>query len=548
MGKGNWVRRERARGFGAAMMRASVLALLCAGGGVVSGCAVSESDVTRWEGTEHGPYKLVAVVTHDKYSWPLRTKAAVALAEMPPRGGQRKGISFLIDKYKDDEGEEREGALAVLPEDARRQIVNGMAPTLMEKMKQPAPKADKDGRLPPDPSVPYKDVAFAMLSHEPTLISDDKTKTDITNALIDWGQSDFENRLENGSQQFGLEQMMRFIGASSVKKLPSFINEDAYRVDRMSGLVADIGDDDTKKRAGDALVALAKVVNSPKWADARKKEIVDHNNASGVKATDAQVGVQLTQMTDRKLNEEIFPAMKKVGGRAIIDYLLGYAADKNNSDDRRKTALAALEGRVDKNNPQDLQRVFDICKDDSVSDAVKDVAFQRLAEFPKEQIVPKLWTLFDPKKWKIRWVAAELVLKTETTKDVPEFMRHLPTKSTQKMGMTEGLTYGQQIAKMDAPAGQPKPIDTIRPYLNSPDIGPRLTAIGFFYQGKKTDQGMIAGQSEDKTPLPKCDKDDDCQWQCDVPKASNPKETESKEIATIGELVKLCVLPSMDQK
>jgi hypothetical protein len=303
MRKVEWVRRDRSRGFGAAMMRASLLALLCAGGAASSGCAVSESDVTRWEGTEHGPYKLVAVVTHDKYSWPLRTKAAIALAEMPARGGQRKGIGFLVDHYKDDDGEQKEGALAVLPEEARRQIVNGMAPTLMEKMKQPAPKPDKDGRLPPDPSVPYKDVAFAMLSHEPTLITDEKTKADVTQALIDWSTSDFENRLENGSQQYGLEQMMRFIGASSVKKLPNFINEDAYRVDRMSSLVADIGDDDTKKRAGDALVALAKAVNAPKWADARKKEIMEHNASQGVKATDAQVGVQLTQMTDRKLNE-----------------------------------------------------------------------------------------------------------------------------------------------------------------------------------------------------------------------------------------------------
>ena len=98
-------------------MSVAVFAFGFASAGLVNGCAVSESDVTRWEGTEHGPYKLVAVVTHDKYSWPLRTKAALGLAEMPARGGQRKGISFLVDKYKDDEGEEREGALAVLPWD-----------------------------------------------------------------------------------------------------------------------------------------------------------------------------------------------------------------------------------------------------------------------------------------------------------------------------------------------------------------------------------------------------------------------------------------------
>jgi hypothetical protein len=527
------------------VMGAAVFAFGFASAAFVNGCAVSESDVTRWEGTEHGPYKLVAVVTHDKYAWPLRTKAAIALAEMPARGGQRKGISFLVDKYKDDEGEPREGALAVLPEDARRQIVNGMAPTLIEKMKLAAPKPDKDGRLPPDASVPYKDVAFAMLSHEPTLINDEKTKADIVAALTDWGQADFENRIDNGSQQYGLEQMMRFLGANSVKKLPSFINEDAYRIDRMAALVADIGDDDTKKRAGEAMVALAKTITSPEWQAKQRKVIVDHNNASGAKGvTDKQVDVQLGQVTDRRLNEEIFPAMKKVGSRAIVDYLLGFASDPKNTDDRRKTSLAALEGRLDKKNPQDLQRVFDICKDDAVADAIKDVGFQRLQEFPKEQIVPKLYTLFEPKKWKVRWVAGETVLKTSTTKDVPEFMRHLPTKATVKMGMTEGLAYGGLIAKMEAPAGQPKPIDAIRPYLSSPDIGPKLTAIGFFWGGKKADQGNIAGLSEDKTLLPKCEKEDDCQWQCEVPKAGT-KDTETKEIATVGELVKLCALPTM---
>ncbi len=526
-------------------MGAAVFVCGFASAALGNGCAVSESDVTRWEGTEHGPYKLVAVVTHDKYSWPLRTKAAIALAEMPARGGQRKGISFLVDKYKDDESEPREGALAVLPDDARRQIVNGMAPTLIEKMKLPAPKPDKDGRMPPDPSVPYKDVAFAMLSHEPTLITDDKTKADVVGALTEWGQADFENRIENGSQQYGLEQMMRFLGASSVKKLPGFINEDAYRVDRMAALVADIGDDDTKKRAGDAMVLLAKAINAEPWQTKQRKLIVDHNNAQGAKGvTDAQVAMQLQQVTDRRLNEEIFPAMKKVGGRAIVDYLLGFAADAKNSDDRRKTSLAALEGRLDKTNPQDLQRVFDICKDEGVADSIKDVAFQRLQEFPKDQIVPKLYTLFEPKKWKIRWVAGDVLLKTSSTKDIPEFMRHLPARSTVKMGMTEPLSYGGDIAKMEPPAGQPKPLEAIRPYLSSQDIGPRLTAIGFFYNGKKADQSNIAGFADDKTPLPKCEKEDDCQWQCEVPKAGT-KETETKEIATIGELVKLCVLPTM---
>ena len=514
----------------------------------VTGCRVSDHDVKRWETTERGPYKLVAVVTHDKYDLNLRTQAALSLVRMPPRGGQRKGIAFLVDKYKDEDGETREGALATLSEERRKQIVNGMAPELVKQMQQPPPPRDeKTGRLAVDPSIPYKDAAFAMLSHEPTLVGDEKTRQDITEALISWSQTGFEDRIENGSQQYGVEQIMRFLGANSVKKLPDLITDQAFRIDRMASLIADIGDEDTKRRGSEALVALAKKVNSPEWAAAQTAIVKKHNETNNQKATDEQVGVQVSKILDRRLNEEIFPAMKKVGGRASVDYLLSFAADTKNNDDRRKTALAALEGRVDKNSAADLDRVFNIAKDDAASDAIRDVAFQRLGEFPKEQIVPKLYTLFEPKKWKVRWVAASLILKTITTKGVPDFMAKLPKTPAGKMGMTEPLSYGQLIAKMEPPAGEPKPRDLVNQYLQSRDFGPKMVAIGSFYEGKKADRDALKPFEDDKTPVPKCDKEDDCQWQCDVPKAPGSKETEVKEVTTVGEVVKLCVIPSMDK-
>ena len=92
----------------AAWARHASLALAIASLPVVaSSCRVSDTDVKRWESTQRGPFKLVAVVTHDKYPVELRTEAAMSLIRMPPRGGVRQGIKFLIDKYKDEEGEER---------------------------------------------------------------------------------------------------------------------------------------------------------------------------------------------------------------------------------------------------------------------------------------------------------------------------------------------------------------------------------------------------------------------------------------------------------
>ena len=41
-------------------------------------------------------------------------------------------------------------------------------------------------------------------------------------------------------------------------------------------------------------------------------------------------------------------------------------------------------------------------------------AFRRMGEFPKDWIVPKLFTLSDPPKWKVRYVAFDLALTTFT--------------------------------------------------------------------------------------------------------------------------------------
>jgi len=514
--------------------------------GAVGGCRVAENDVKRWETTQRGPYKLVAVVTHDKYSWELRTEAALSLIRMPARGGVRQGIGFLIDHYKDEEGVSREGALNQLSEEQRRQIVDRMAPELIKELQNPPPARTPEGRLPPDPTIPFKDATFAMLIHEPPLVSNDKTKQDLRAALTHWAQTGFEDRIENGSQQFGLEQMMRFLGPESVKTLPGIINENATRLDRIAGLVNDVGDEAAKAKASEQLVALAKQYNSKEWLEAQTKVVKEHNAKNGVKADDNQVAQQVDKIQERRLTEEVFPAMKKVGGRPAIDYLFTYAGDAQKPPERRKLALAALEGRVDKNNPQDLDRLFAIAKNEELPDTVRDGAFRRMGELPREQIVAKLYTLFEPKKWKTRWVAGETILKTMSTKQVPEFMARLPKTPATKMGMTEPLSYGDVIRKMEPGAGEPKPRDVIQPYLASRDLGPKLTALGFFWEGKKADQPAVAPHADDSTPLPKCEKEDECSWSCDVPKAPGSKEMEPKELKTVGEFVKFCLLPSME--
>ncbi|CAN5846443.1 hypothetical protein BH11MYX4_BH11MYX4_29290 [soil metagenome] len=340
---------------------------------------------------------------------------------------------------------------------------------------------------------------------------------------------------------------MRYLGPESVRTLPGLINENTGRIDRVAGLMNDVGDEPTKLKASEALAALAVKYNSKEWLDAQTKVVKESNARNNIKADDNQVAGQVDKIQERRLTEEVFPAMKKVGGRPAIDYLFAYATETKNPAERRKLALAALEGRVDKSNPADLERTFAIAKNEENPDAVRDVAFQRMGEFPKEQIVPKLYTLFEPKKWKTRWVAGETVLKTfSSTKQIPDFLARLPRTPATKMGMTEPLSYSGKMRTMEPAPGDPKARDVLAPYLSSRELGPKLTALGFFWEGKKADRPVVAPFENDATLLPKCEKEDECSWSCDVPKAGS-KETEPKELKTVGEFVRFCLVPSMDK-
>jgi hypothetical protein len=502
---------------------------------VVTGCRVNEDDVHRWETTERGPEKLVAVLEHDKYAWNLRTEAGLSLIRMRPRAGRRIGIELLTN------------SLADLSVDARRKIVDGMTPQLVAQIQAPPPVKGPDGAIPQDPSIPFKDAAFAMLSHEPPLVSDDDAKAQITAAISQWVQTDFDTRLENPAQQYGVEQMMRFLGAPSVKGLPALITESSTKIDRIAGLVADIGDTETKQRASDALVALAKKIDSADWINKQTPLVEDADKRAGQKVTPQQLTEQVKKFQDQELTK-VFASMKRVGGRSVVDYLLAFGGDPKNSSDRRKTALAALEGRIDKSATGDVERIFSIAKDDNTPDDVRDIAFQRLGELPKEQVIPKLYTLFSPRKWKVRWVAASLVLKTISTRQLPEFMSHLPASPAVKMGISEPISYGGVIAKMEPGPGDPKPKDVLATYMSSLAVGPKLTALAQYYQGKKADLGVLRSHEDDREPLPKCEKDDDCGWQCDVPKpgAADKNDKESKTVVTVGEFVRFCVEPSME--
>jgi hypothetical protein len=514
------------------------LCLLTAGTSLAtSGCRVSEDDVHRWESTAHGPEKLRAVLLHDKYDNGLRVEAALSLIRMKPRAGRRVGIGIMVD-----------GLASISPE-TRQVLVALLVPAIITELKRPPPVPQANQAAPPDPSFPYKDAAYAMLTSDRTVIIADETlKAALKQALIDWAIADFEHRLDNRTQAYGMEQLLRFVGAPAVVGLPKLMTRDAKRLDQMAGLVSELGDTKTKDAASSQLVGIAQWVLSDEWTKIKDPELKAANAASRLEPTPKQFEAQLAQYRDEDLLR-VFASMRKVGGRPSVDFLLTFGANKEQGDKRRQAALAALEGRLDRNNPDDLKRILQIASTDA-PDTVLDQAFRRVGELPRELVVDKLYDIFKTDKWKIRRAAAATVLKMSTVKHIDEFMGKLPDGAQAKsFALSEPLAYGAFLGDLK----EGKPLDGLKKYFTTGTGAQRTTALGYWFTfGTAADVASLAPYEGDHTPTPTsaaCEADPECKWTCDVPKEGGKKdEKETKEVKTVGDFVRFCLEPEMKSK
>lgn len=507
---------------------------------VTTGCRTSDSDIHRWADTLQGPRKLASVVTHDKFPLDLRVEAAMTLVEMKPRSGKRVGIEGVDN---DPEQPGLVGAISSLTPAARARIIEKLVPKLIEKMNEPPPKAQGGQPAPPDPSFPYKDAAFALLtSDDGALISDEGIKKQLRDALAKWALTDFAARLEESSQMFGLEQVLRALGAQGVRGLPSLIAPGAKKIDRMSDLIADLGDAETKLRASKKLVAVASEVDSDHWKKQKAPAVEAANKASKLEPTKRQFDAQLDQYQEEELMR-VFGSMKKVGGQPAVEYLIRFAEDKDKPTKRRSAAVAALEGHLDKNKPDEVEAMLKLAGASDTPDNVRDQALRRVGEMPRKLVVNKLYGLFRNDNWKIRWVAAELVLKMSDTSQVGEFMSKIG--HAEGMAITEPLRYGALIGDMK---GKQTPEQVADRYATGGhNVQARLSALGYYYNyGTKTELSKVRRYENDRTKVPECKEDaDDCAWQCTI---AEGKSQVTKDIGTVGDFVRYCVEPAMEKK
>ncbi|HEY6560649.1 MAG TPA: hypothetical protein VI072_25395 [Polyangiaceae bacterium] len=502
------------------------------------GCRTTKDDIDRWANTQQGPRKLVAVLTHDKYPIELRVDAAVTLIKMKPRSGRRVGIQGLDDQPGLID------ALGGMPPAERAQIVSRLVPILEEEMLKPPPPAAQAGQAPPvDTSIPYKDAAFALLTHDTgSLVTDDAERKRLRAALVSWSMADFATRMDDASQMFGLEQVLRELKADGVRKLPDLIEPNARKIDRMSELVAELGDEETRLRASQKLVEIAKAVDSEEWLKQKAPAVEGANKASKLNPTPAQFKAQLDQYQEEELLK-VFSSMKKVGKKPVVDYLLGYAQNKNNAPKRRASGLAALEANLDRGNAAHAEALLKIASSNEEDDSVRDVALRRVGELPRKVVVEKLYALFGHSNWKVRWVAAELVLKMSDTSQLDEFMRNIGR--AEGMAISEPLRYGALIGDMK---GATKPQQLVDRYVGTGNPAQvRLSAFGFYYnRGNKADISRVQRYTGDKQRVPECKADaQECEWKCTVTKAGKPEE---KEVTNVGEFVEYCVIPAMERR
>lgn len=506
-----------------------------AGAGVV-GCRTTESDVHRWGETQNGPKRLEAVITHDKYSDALRTEAALTLVRMKPRSGRRIGLEGSDDP-------EQRGLLAVLsgmPKETRTKLIGAMSPAIEAGMK--SPPADRATRR-VDQSYPYKDAAFAVLTHDKgSLISNEDVRKRLQDGIAEWVATDFAGRMEEPSQVYSMDQVLRYLGARGVTRLPELMKQDTPKLDRMCEFVAEFGDIPTRLAASEKLVAIAGYVSSARWLAEREPVLKKANQESKLTPTAAQFKSQLDSYQEEEL-VRLFSSMKKVGGKPVVSFLINFALDPANSDKRRLSAIAALEGNIERNDTKLVDSLFTLASAETTPDTVRDLVLRRLGEFPRKTVITRLYGLFAHENWKVRFGPADLALRVTESQDVPEFMKKLG--AIKSMAMAEPLAYGGTLNEVK---GAEKPDALAAKFITPEHPAPvRLTAFGWYFRyGPATSLATVKRYQEDKMKVVGCAKDaKDCEWKCEI--AAGDKN-EAKDITTVGEFVRYCVIPEMEKR
>ena len=382
---------------------------------VLAACEVTPQDIETWKGTQRGPGKIVAVLVSDKYTPELRTQAAIALFEM-----NRSDTNAL---------QELEGALGQIQPDQRAQICAGMVARIREVLAASA-------EHPTDLAVRAKDAGYVAYPY--TTGADQLA---LRQALLDWILADFNARFLLGAHN--TEKIIKAIGPPAAAALVAGITPAQLAVEKICQLIMELGDPATKLAASSKLVEVAR----------------------------AQAAIP------DGITEYVFLAMKAVGGRPVVEYILELASQDPPPEAQAASrlavsqlaGLAALEGHV---APPDADRLCTIGLNAKLDVRVRDQAFDRLEDLKNPASIARLWPLREQEDKRLRWRGGELIMAIGGRAIVPELLRKLPTGRNTEYLPEEIGGYGDRISEMN-----PVPLEAVRASLTAQSWVARLIAI-----------------------------------------------------------------------
>lgn len=439
-----------------------------AGLAVLGGCAVTEDDLVAWETTRRGPGRIVAVLTASKYSDELRIRAGLALVEMEPRTGDHAvdGVSEL------------QHALSSLDEETRRELVDGMTPGLIAMM-------HGEGRAagPPDSAAPVpmqvraKDAAFLILQW-----GSPENQSTLTDGVIGWFCEDFNGRNLAGS--FSAEQVVRGLGARAASRLVEAITAriPSAALVQITNLIAQIGDDATKERAGARLVEVEREMEGAEFGAWLEERFRAQIASQHLERTEEQIHQGVEQNRELYITEGALPAMHNLAEVAVVaNRLLEIASIATVTppltaatlEERRVRGLMALEGHT---RPDQVQALLAMALLATNPARVRDYAFDRIGDSHDRAVLPQLWPLAtqdghaSTTAWRERWRVGSLLLTLGGTEVIAEWFTRLPAVENVRYAREELHGYAERLAQM-------RPLETVMPLVRA-----RLTSARWFDQ------------------------------------------------------------------
>ena len=452
-----------------------ILTLWTAAALLLAGCKVDSDDVQGWKETVKGPTRLVAVIGSDQYTPELRTEAALAIVEM-----DRSDVDALsmLKKALDD--------LRTDDPSSSQSIVSGMVPRLEAILVSETP----DGNGPDPVQVRAKDAAYMVIDYAPL-----EQKQELIRSVVRWYSDDFEGRSLAGD--YSAEQVTRALGSEAAEQLVDALHEKMTpaAMIKISEIIGDSGDAETKEKAGKRLVAIEREMETSSFVKWLAEQIRVSLDASGETVDDARINQLALYNRENYINNGALTAMSHLGDQEVVTTrLLAIADTKPGPEDpkawverlnaRRATALKALDGHVSRVH---LNRLLAIALDPANPIEVRDDAFDRVGDIRSRDAIGRLWPLVELEGCtangctssnrldkRLRWRAGELVLSLGGPAMIPQFSQRLPSASGIQYEPEELEGYATRMSQMTPP-----PTSTVLELLDSQQWWNRVVALRY---------------------------------------------------------------------